>query len=58
MNIDTDKLVEILKKDKPLSLVEVNDDRIGKPKLYVLFCLPEIVDEVTDFSKNLLNKYD
>ena len=53
MNIDTDKLVEILKNDKPLSVMVVEDN--GKDKLVCLFALPELSKNVEAFGKNILD---
>nr|WP_199083393.1 hypothetical protein [Pedobacter sp. ASV19] len=52
MEINTDKMVAILKKDKPLSVIMVEDH--GKEKLVCLFALPHLADKVEDFAKQLL----
>lgn len=54
MNIDTNKLVELLKEDQPLSVMVVEEH--GKDKLVCLFALPELAERITEFGKELLNE--
>lgn len=52
MNVNTDEMVEILKKDKPVTgwMAEEN----GKDKLFFLAVLPHLSDKVIDFANKLL----
>lgn len=52
MEINTDKLVDILKNDQPLSVMMVEDD--GNDKLICLFALPHLADKITEFATQLL----
>jgi len=52
MEINTDKLVDILKNDQPLSMMMVEDN--GKDKLICLFALPHLTDKIAAFAKSLL----
>lgn len=52
MTVDTDKLVEILKNDKPLNVTLVEDN--NKPKLVVMFALPHLLDKIEAFATELL----
>lgn len=52
MQINTDQLVEILKKDKPLSGWMAQED--GKDKIFFLAVLPHLADKVADFANKLL----
>lgn len=54
MDIDTDKLVDLLKQDQPLSVMVVEE--AGKDKLVCLFALPEYVDKITEFGNQLLKE--
>lgn len=56
MNIDTNKLVQILSEDKsqPVSVMVVQDE--GKDKVVCLFALPHLVHIVTEFGNKLLRK--
>lgn len=54
MNIDTDKMVRILKGDQPLSVIMVEEH--GKDKLLCLFALPELADKINEFAKTLINQ--
>lgn len=54
MEVNTDKLVEILKNDKPLNVTLVEEH--GKPKLVVMFALPHLLDRVESFAKTLLEE--
>jgi len=51
MEIDTNKMVEILKTDIPYSGIMVEEN--NKDKLFCFFCLPELADKVIEFSKTL-----
>lgn len=53
MNIDTDKLVEILKKEEPLSVMVVEDS--GIDKLVCMFTLPDLLNDVQSFAKSILD---
>jgi len=52
MEINTDKLVEILKNDQPLNVTIVEE--YGKDKLVILFALPHLLDKIETFAKSLL----
>lgn len=54
MEINTDKLVDILKNDKPLSVMAVEEN--GKDKLICLFALPHLADTITEFANKLLKE--
>lgn len=54
MNIDTDKLVDLLKNEAPISVMVVEDH--GKDKLVCLFALPHLSDKITQFGQALLNE--
>lgn len=56
MNIDTNKLVDILKEDDPLSVMVVEE--AGKDKLVCLFALPHLADKITEFGKQLLKEHE
>lgn len=51
MEIDTNKMVEILKKDIPYSGIMVEEN--NKDKLFCLFCLPELSEKLVEFAKTL-----
>ena len=51
MDVNTDKMVNILKKDKPYSVIVVEE--YGKDKLLVLFALPHLADKIEAFAKTL-----
>jgi hypothetical protein len=55
MNVDTDELVEILKNDQPINVTLVEER--GKPKLIVLFALPELSNEIEMFARGLLHDH-
>jgi hypothetical protein len=52
MNVDLDKLVDILKSDKPLSGWMVEEH--GKDKCFCLVVLPELAPKVIEFANQLL----
>jgi len=52
MEVDLDKLVEILKKDKPLSGWMVEEH--GKDKCFCLVVLPQLAPKVIEFANKLL----
>ncbi|WP_286894921.1 MULTISPECIES: hypothetical protein [Sphingobacterium] len=52
MNIDTNKLVEILNNEDPISIMVVEDH--GKDKLVCLFALPHLADKITEFGISIL----
>lgn len=52
MNIDTNKLVEILNNEDPISIMVV--EYHGKDKLVCLFALPHLADKITEFGKSIL----
>lgn len=54
MTIDTDKMVEILQKDKPLNVTMVEE--YGKDKLVCLFALPHLTDKITEFANKILEE--
>jgi len=56
MEINTDKLVEILKKDKPLNVTVVEE--YGKDKFIVMFTLPHLLPKVQEFAEKLLEEFD
>ena len=51
MEIDTNKMVDILKNNIPYSGIMVEEK--GKDKLFCFFCLPELSDKVIEFAKTL-----
>ena len=53
--INTDKMVDILKNDQPVSLGAIDDK--GKTKLIMLFALPHLESEIRTFTDSLLKKY-
>jgi hypothetical protein len=55
MTVDTNHLVEILKEDQPLNVTLVEDN--GKPKLIVLFALPELSLQIEMFARRILNDH-
>lgn len=52
--IDTDKLAELLKGDKPISMGAF-DDKDGKPKVIAIFALPELESKLREFVEEILN---
>lgn len=56
MTVDTDKMVEILKKDQPLNVTVVEE--YGKDKLVVLFALPHLADKIIEFANQLLEEHE
>lgn len=52
MDVNTDKMVKILKEDKPLSVIMVEE--YGKDKLVCLFALPHLFDRIQKFAKEIL----
>lgn len=52
MEINTDKMVEILKNDKPLTVFNIEE--FGKVKMTAMFVLPELSEKVQQFAKSLL----
>jgi len=54
MEIDTNKMVDILKKDKPISVIVVEEH--GKDKLVCLFALPHLSDRITEFAHSILDQ--
>lgn len=52
MEIDVDKMVAILKKEKPLNVTVVQQH--GKDALVCMFTLPELADKVLAFGKDIL----
>lgn len=50
--IDTDKIVNILKIDKPISFGVIDDS--GKPKLLLIFALPELENKIKVFVEEIL----
>lgn len=52
MEINTDKMVEILKKDKPLTVFNIEE--YGRVKMTAMFVLPELSERVQKFAEELL----
>lgn len=55
MTVDTNRMVEILKKDQPLNVTMVEE--YDKPKLVVMFALPHLAEKVEAFAKGLLDEH-
>ena len=55
MEVNTDKMVEILKKELPLNVTVVEE--YGKDKLVVLFALPHLADKVIEFGNKLIEEH-
>lgn len=55
MEVNTDKMVEILKKDQPLNVTIVEEH--GKDKLICLFALPHLLDKIQAFALGLLEEH-
>lgn len=55
MEVNTDKMAEILKKDQPLNVTVVEE--YGKDKLVCLFALPHLLDKINDFALGLLEEH-
>lgn len=55
MEVNTDKMVEILKKDQPLNVTLVEE--YGKPKLVVMFALPHLIEKIELFANQLLEEH-
>lgn len=56
MNIDTNKMVGILKSEKPLSVISVEEH--DKTKLVCLFALPQLSDKIIEFANSILKEYE
>lgn len=56
MTVDTDMMVDILKKNQPLNVTVVEE--YGKDKLVVLFALPHLADKITEFANQLLEEHE
>lgn len=54
--VDTDMMIDILKKGQPLSMGAIQDDDTGKDKLVVLFALPKLSEQIRAFAEKLLNE--
>lgn len=52
-NIDTEKMVDILKSDKPISMGAFEDK--GETKLIAVFALPELELQIKEFVDGILN---
>lgn len=56
MNVDTDKMVSILKNDKPISVIVVEQHQ--KDKLVVMFALPHLADRIKEFGELLIEEHE
>lgn len=56
MTVDTDLMVEILKKDKPLNVTAVEGPE--GDKLIVLFALPHLTNQIVEFAQKLLDEHE